>query len=71
MQEQTSGDWPLERTLGRTTSAAYFDAATGEWTAMRAALHENIINAMMAGKMTKTTPKLWIVMDGAGTANQH
>ena len=67
MPEQPSGDWTLERMQGRTTSAAYFDAATGEWTATRAALHESIINALMTGKKTNATQKLWIVTGGVGS----
>jgi len=67
MEQQISGGWTLERIQGKTTSAAYFDPAHGEWMSTRAALHENIINALMAGKRAKTTPKLWIVMGGIGS----
>jgi hypothetical protein len=50
MEQQISSGWTLERMQGKTTSAAYSDAATGEWMSTRAALHENMINALIGGK---------------------
>jgi len=67
MEQQISSGWTLKRMQGKTTSAAYFDPAHGEWMSTRAALHENIINALIGRKRTKTTPRLWIVEGGIGS----
>jgi len=45
----------------------YRHTVTGEWTPERAALHENIINDLHGGKMSKQNPKLWVVMGGVGS----
>ncbi len=58
--------WTLKRLQGETTSAAFRDSTTGEWTTERAALHGTIINELMAGKRAKKKPKLSIVMGGVG-----
>jgi predicted kinase len=67
MEPQPSPDWIPEGLQGKTTKAAFWNFATGEWMLARAALHERIIHDMLAAKGTKSNPKLWIVAGGLGS----
>jgi len=51
---------------GRTTTAAFRDSITGEWTPARVALHGSIVDDLLAGKQPKDKPKICIVGGGLG-----
>jgi predicted kinase len=57
----------VQHLQGNATSTIYRDPATGEWIPERAALHESIIDDLLAGKQSKNNPKLWVVMGGVGS----
>ena len=67
MAFRSSSSWPVEQLRQETTSAIFRDAATGGWTAERAALHEKIINRLLAGKRREASPRIWVVMGGVGS----
>jgi hypothetical protein len=61
-------DWPEQHPQGKATSTIYRDPAPEEWIPERAALHENIIADLLAGKSGKKNPTLWVVTGGVGSA---
>jgi hypothetical protein len=59
--------WPVQRLLGRTSSATYRHYETDEWSPQRVDLHDEIINRLLARSTPQKASTIWIVLGGVGS----
>lgn len=64
---QLAKHWSAQGLQGKTTCMRFRDPITREWLPERAALHETIIDDLLAKKRAKKNPKLWVVTGGVGS----
>ena len=63
----TSTHWCIKSLRNKATVEAYRNFMVGGWAVERHALHEEIINRLLTGKLRKKPPTLCLVIGGVGT----